>query len=150
MRLSDIKTIFHKELDGIYPKEEVDSFFYMLIMHFLGLERFVLALQPLLTLSKEEEQPMFAALSDLKLQKPVQYIIGKAHFMEMDFIVNEAVLDSQAGNRRSAAIDLNRFECNPAARWPSQCLGYWNRNRLYRNRTCQDVSRCGGLRHRYF
>ncbi len=116
MRLSDIKTIFHKELDGIYPKEEVDSFFHMLIMHFLGLERFVLAMQPLLTLSKEEEQPMFEALSDLKLQKPVQYIIGKAHFMEMDFMVNEAVLIPRPETEDLVRLILSDWDATPPQR----------------------------------
>ncbi|TFG73871.1 MAG: peptide chain release factor N(5)-glutamine methyltransferase [Flavobacteriales bacterium] len=107
MRLSEIKTIFHKELDESYPKEEVDSFFYILIKHFLGLERFVLALQPLLAISKEEEQPLFEALSDLKLQKPIQYIIGKAHFMEMDFLVDEGVLIPRPETEDMVRLILN-------------------------------------------
>lgn len=107
MRLSEIKTIFHKELDESYPKEEVDSFFYILIKHFLGLERFVLALQPLLIISKQEEQPLFEALSDLKLQKPIQYIIGKAHFMEMDFLVDEGVLIPRPETEDMVRLILN-------------------------------------------
>ncbi len=92
MLLKEIKNIFHKELDDVYPKEEVDSFFYMLIEHYLGLERFVLALQPNLAITKQEEQPIFEALSQLRLQRPIQYIIGAAHFMGMDFKVDENVL----------------------------------------------------------
>ncbi|MGJ8735900.1 peptide chain release factor N(5)-glutamine methyltransferase [Zobellia laminariae] len=92
MVLKEIKNIFHKELDGLYVKEEVDSFFYILIEHYLNLQRFVLALQPNLTLTKEEEQPLFEALSGLKLQRPVQYIIGSTSFMDLDFQVNENVL----------------------------------------------------------
>jgi release factor glutamine methyltransferase len=122
MRLSNIKAIFHKELDGIYPKEEVDSFFYMLIMHFLGLERFVLALQPMLTLSKEEEQPLFEALSGLKLQKPVQYIIGKAHFMGMDFTVNEAVLIPRPETEDLLRLILSDLNTTPPQSNPLQVL----------------------------
>ncbi len=92
MQLKEIKNIFHKELDDSYPKEEVDSFFYMLIEHYLGLERFVLAVQPNLVVTKEEEQPLFEALSQLRLHRPIQYIIGKSHFMDMDFSVDENVL----------------------------------------------------------
>jgi len=92
MLLKEIKKIYHKELGEIYSKEEVDSFFYILIEHYLGLERFVLALQPNISISKEEEQPLFKALSELRLQRPVQYIIGKTHFMDMDFLVDENVL----------------------------------------------------------
>ncbi|MGP1994435.1 peptide chain release factor N(5)-glutamine methyltransferase [Zobellia laminariae] len=92
MVLKEIKNIYHKELDELYAKEEVDSFFYLLIEHYLNLQRFVLALQPNLTLTKEEEQPLFEALSELKLQRPVQYIIGSTSFMDLDFQVNENVL----------------------------------------------------------
>jgi len=92
MILKEIKNIYHKELDALYAKEEVESFFYLLIDHYLQLERFVLVIQPNLTLTKEEEQPLFEALSELKLQRPVQYIMGKTTFMDLDFEVNESVL----------------------------------------------------------
>ncbi|MCJ7466293.1 MAG: peptide chain release factor N(5)-glutamine methyltransferase [Maribacter sp.] len=92
MLLREIKNIFHSELGDQYPNEEIDSFFYLLIGHYLGLERFVLAITPDLRISKKEEQPLFEALANLKLNRPLQYIVGKAHFMEMDFKVNEKVL----------------------------------------------------------
>jgi len=90
--LKEIKTIFHQELDVIYPKEEVDAFFYRLIEHYLKLDRFVLVLQPNLAITKEEEQPIFEALAGLKLEKPLQYILGTAHFMDLELKVNENVL----------------------------------------------------------
>ena len=92
MYLKEIKNIFHKELDAIYIKDEVTSFFHLLIEHYLGLERFILAIDPNLIISKEEETPIFEALRKLKLQVPIQYIIGKTEFMDLDFIVNENVL----------------------------------------------------------
>ncbi|MBO0593886.1 peptide chain release factor N(5)-glutamine methyltransferase [Cellulophaga sp. E16_2] len=92
MLLKEIKNIFHQELDASYQKEEVNSFFYMLIEHYLGLQRFVLAMEPNLIVAKEDESPLFEALSKLKLHVPVQYIIGKTEFMDLEFIVNEHVL----------------------------------------------------------
>ena len=92
MLLQEIKTIFHKELDGVYPKEEVDAFFYRCIEHYLGLERFVLVVRPNTTVTKEEEEPLFEALTQLKQERPLQYILGTAHFMGMEFAVNEDVL----------------------------------------------------------
>lgn len=92
MYLKDVKNIFHQELDALYPKEEVASFFYMLIEHYLGLERFILAIDPNLIITKEEETPLFEALSKLILHIPIQHIIGKTEFMELDFIVNKDVL----------------------------------------------------------
>ncbi|MCL6265651.1 peptide chain release factor N(5)-glutamine methyltransferase [Flagellimonas myxillae] len=92
MQLREIKDIFYQELQDIYPKEEVDSFFYGCIEHYLNLERFVLVLQPNITLTKKEEAPLFAALAELKQEKPLQYILGSAHFMDLEFMVNEYVL----------------------------------------------------------
>lgn len=92
MLLREIKNIFHVELDSLYGKEEVSSFFYLLIEHYCDLERFVLAVRPNLIIEKDEETSIFQALSQLKLGKPVQHIIGTAHFMELDFKVNSEVL----------------------------------------------------------
>lgn len=92
MLLKEIKNIYHLELDPLFPKEEVDSFFYLVIDHYLGLERFILAMQPKLMLPKGEEEPLFYALSQLKLERPIQYILGKAHFCELVFHINENVL----------------------------------------------------------
>ena len=75
MLLKEIKDIFHTELGAIYPKEEIDSFFYSCIEHYLNLERFILAIQPGYTLNKDEEQQLFEALPELKLEKPLQYIL---------------------------------------------------------------------------
>ncbi|WP_046758826.1 peptide chain release factor N(5)-glutamine methyltransferase [Kordia jejudonensis] len=92
MRLKDIQSIFHKELDEIYGKNEVDSFFFMLTEAYFGLVRFTLALDPEYTITKEQETPMFAALSELKLEKPIQHILGKTHFFGLEFCVNEHTL----------------------------------------------------------
>ncbi|MDO6472026.1 peptide chain release factor N(5)-glutamine methyltransferase [Maribacter sp. 1_MG-2023] len=92
MLLREIKNIFHLELDAIYGKDEVNSFFYLLIEHYFDLERFVLAMQPELVIDKEQETVIFQALSKLKLEKPIQHIIGTAYFMGLDFKVNKHVL----------------------------------------------------------
>ncbi|MEG3658670.1 peptide chain release factor N(5)-glutamine methyltransferase [Arenibacter palladensis] len=92
MLLKEIKNIYHLELDPLFPQEEVDSFFYLVIDHYLGLERFVLAMQPNLVVSKNNEEPLFYALSQLKQERPIQYILGKAHFCDLEFGVDENVL----------------------------------------------------------
>ena len=92
MLLREIKNIYHSELDAIYKQEEVDSFFYLVIGHYLDLERFVLAIKPQLVVTKAEEQPLFEALGQLKLEKPIQYILGSIAFMDLEIKVNENVL----------------------------------------------------------
>lgn len=92
MLLKEIKSIFEKELSHSYCKEEVLAFFYLSIEHFLNLERFVLALQPDMVLTKEEEQPLFETLSRLKKEEPIQYILGETEFLDFKIRVNKNVL----------------------------------------------------------
>jgi len=92
MQLAEIKAIFHKELSEIYPKEEIDNFFYQTIEHFLKLERFVLVMQTNYAITKEEEQPLFEALARLKKEEPLQYILEEAHFMDLILKVNRHTL----------------------------------------------------------
>lgn len=92
MLLREVKKIYHTELDAIYPVEEVNSFFYMAIEHYLGLQRFILAMQPDYVVAKEEEASLFLTINLLKKQVPIQYILGTAHFMGLDFSVSSNVL----------------------------------------------------------
>jgi release factor glutamine methyltransferase len=92
MQLRVIRDIYREELEALYPREEIDSFFYLILEYHLNLERFVLALQPDLNLTKEEESPLFNSLARLKTHEPVQYILGEAFFFGMRFMVNPAVL----------------------------------------------------------
>ncbi|WP_299122350.1 peptide chain release factor N(5)-glutamine methyltransferase [uncultured Winogradskyella sp.] len=92
MLLKDLQNIFHIELDAIYGKNEVDSFFFLCIEHYLDLPRFQLTLQPEFTISKSETNTFFKVLEDLKQQKPIQYILGETEFYGLPFIVNKNVL----------------------------------------------------------
>ena len=92
MVLKEILNIFHKELDTIYGNNEVDSFFNILIDYYLNLKRITLVMQPEYTISKEEEQPLFEALSRLKLEEPIQYILGETEFFGLVFKVNQNTL----------------------------------------------------------
>ena len=92
MKLKDLQGIFHKELDAIYGEEEVNSFFNLLIEAYYGFNRITLVLEPELSITKEEQNPIFKALDDLKHEKPIQYILGETEFFGLPFKVNENVL----------------------------------------------------------
>ncbi|MFT4611116.1 MAG: release factor glutamine methyltransferase [Psychroserpens sp.] len=92
MILKDILSIYHKELDDLFGNVEVDSFFNILIEHYLDLKRIHLVLEPQYVITKEEKQPLFEALTHLKLQKPIQYILGETEFYGLPFKVNEYTL----------------------------------------------------------
>jgi release factor glutamine methyltransferase len=90
--LKDLQNIYHNELDDIYGKEEVNSFFFLCTEHYLDLPRFQLTLQPEFTIIKSETDTFFKVLEDLKQHKPIQYILGETEFYGLPFKVNENVL----------------------------------------------------------
>ena len=92
MLLKEIRKIYQAELSSIYPAEEIDSFFYLAIEHYLNLERFILALQPEIILTKEEEEPLFHCLARLRQNEPIQYVLGEAFFHGLRIKVDRSVL----------------------------------------------------------
>ncbi len=92
MLLKDLQHIFNKELDAIYGKEEVNSFFFLCSEHYLNIPRIQLALEPEFTITKTETNTFFKVLEDLKQQKPIQYILGETEFYGLPFKVNKNVL----------------------------------------------------------
>tara|TARA_Y100000588_G_scaffold171116_1_gene184985 strand:- start:5127 stop:6026 length:900 start_codon:yes stop_codon:yes gene_type:complete len=92
LKAKDLKDIFHKELDQIYGKDEVASFFYLGIEHHLNVARIQLQLEPEFTLSKTEADFLFEILEGLKQQKPIQYLLGETEFYGLQFKVNNNVL----------------------------------------------------------
>ena len=92
MLIKDLENIFHETLDAIYGKEEVTSFFFLCTEAFYNITRFALALDRSLTITKEEQQPIFDALEALKNEKPIQYILGETEFYGLPFKVDENTL----------------------------------------------------------
>ena len=92
MHLKEIRKIYQAELSSIFPPEEIDSFFYLAIEHYLNLERFILALQPEIILNKDEEEPLFQCLARLRQNEPIQYILGETFFHGLRIKVDRNVL----------------------------------------------------------
>lgn len=92
MLLKDLKQIFHKELDAIYGENEVRSFFLILIENYFGISRLELALQPNLAITTNEHPKMMEALSLLKSEYPIQYILKETEFYGFPFKVTASTL----------------------------------------------------------
>lgn len=92
MQLKDYRIHFTKELESIYPKTEIDTFFFLLIEEYLELQRIDLTLQPALEIPSEKYGLLNTALARLKKEEPIQYILGKTEFYGYPFKVNENTL----------------------------------------------------------
>ncbi|WP_367182401.1 peptide chain release factor N(5)-glutamine methyltransferase [Winogradskyella sp.] len=92
MKALDLKHTFHRELDIIYGKAEVERFFFLSCEHYLNISRIQLTLEPELTFTTSETDIFFKTLEDLKRQKPIQYILGETEFYGLIFKVNSNVL----------------------------------------------------------
>nr|WP_296325568.1 peptide chain release factor N(5)-glutamine methyltransferase [Winogradskyella sp.] len=92
LKASDLKQIFHNELNAQYGKEEVESFFFLSMEHYLNVPRIQLALDSEYTVSKKELDTFFSLLDELKDDKPIQYIFGETEFYGLKFKVNKNVL----------------------------------------------------------
>ena len=91
-KIKEYRTQFIQELTPIYDAGEAESFFYLILEEKHQLRRIDLALHPDLVFSEEEIVVWNSILEQLKLEIPVQYLLGKTSFYGLDFEVNENVL----------------------------------------------------------
>ena len=92
MKLKDYKLKFVQILSPIYDEMEVESFFYLILEHLHQMKRIDLALNPDFIISESEIGKWEEILSNLKTEKPIQYILGETEFYSLKFKVNENVL----------------------------------------------------------
>jgi release factor glutamine methyltransferase len=92
MKIKEYRTQFIQELIPIFDQGEAESFFYLILEEKQKLKRIDLALKPDLTFSEEEILIWNSILEQLKLEIPVQYLLGKTSFYGLDFEVNSNVL----------------------------------------------------------
>ena len=92
MIFKNYHTFFQSELSSLFDVMEIDSFFYLILEKLHDLKRIDLALNPTLSMNSADEKKWELILSDLKLQKPIQYILGETEFYGLKLKVNEHTL----------------------------------------------------------
>ncbi|SRX76052.1 peptide chain release factor N(5)-glutamine methyltransferase [Aequorivita antarctica] len=92
MTLKELKTDFQNPLIGLYPSEEIQSFFNILSEEYLRLSRIEMALNPERIISEEASEKFQRALLRLKNHEPIQYILGETEFYGLLFKVNSNTL----------------------------------------------------------
>lgn len=92
MKIKAYRAQFIQALSPMFDSDEAESFFYLILEDKNKLKRIDLALNPDLVFSTAEIQIWNAILEQLKLEIPVQYLLGKTSFYGLEFEVNENVL----------------------------------------------------------
>jgi len=115
MTLLQLKTKFLEDLTILYPKEEILSFFSLLIDFKLDLSKVDIALHPNLTIEENTLNFFYNALNDLQNEKPIQYIIGTTEFYGLPFYVNNNVLIPRPETEELVEWMLNKLNLQNSA-----------------------------------
>jgi len=81
-----------KELSGLYPDTEINSFVYIIYDHVLNLSRLEIHTKPDFTIPNSAIEQIRDIVQQLKAYKPIQYILGKTDFYHLKLQVTPAVL----------------------------------------------------------
>ena len=92
MNLKEFKLFFNEALSKIYPKTEIDSFFFILMEEKLHLQRIDTVLKPDFLISEENLIILKSILKSLEREEPIQYILGNTEFYGLSFFVNKNTL----------------------------------------------------------
>ena len=92
MILKEFRVYFTNTLSEIYPKTEIDTFFFLLIEEKLDLQRVDTVMKPDFLITDAVLSELKEIINRLKKEEPVQYILGNTEFYGLPFNVNENTL----------------------------------------------------------
>ncbi|HOP05245.1 MAG TPA: peptide chain release factor N(5)-glutamine methyltransferase [Tenuifilaceae bacterium] len=88
----DIYRKLVNELETIYSRNESQSLARLIIEKVLGLQPHQILINRSINLEKNQEEQILYYLEQLKLQKPIQYLLGEAYFFNLSLSVTPDVL----------------------------------------------------------
>ena len=92
MTLQDFKLKMISELSSIYEMDELNSIYNLLAEDYLKIPRSKILLADEIVLNESNQKLFLIALERLKTYEPIQYVLGKTSFMDLEFKVNSSVL----------------------------------------------------------
>ena len=92
MTLQDFKLKMITELSSIYKTDELNSIFNLISEEYLKIPRSKILLADEIDLDEVKQTLFLSSLDRLKTHEPIQYVLGKTSFMDLEFKVNSSVL----------------------------------------------------------
>ena len=92
MILKEFKLFFNEALSAIYPKTEIDSFFFILMEEKLKLQRIDTVLNSDFLITEKNLIDLKNIVKRLQKEEPIQYIIGNTEFYGLPFLVDKNTL----------------------------------------------------------
>ncbi|TCC90245.1 peptide chain release factor N(5)-glutamine methyltransferase [Pedobacter frigiditerrae] len=92
MQLKQLAQNFKESLSAIYQEDESQALFLVTLQYLLNYSRADYSLKKDLEIAEEQAAKFLAILKELKTGRPIQYILGEAHFYGFTFKVDESVL----------------------------------------------------------
>lgn len=113
MNLKDLKSHFYQQLKGL-DKTECQSVFRQLCDAYLNLEPIDIILKESLEISINDQSKFDQAIEKLKANEPLQYLLKKAYFFGLEFVVNPSVLIPRPETEELIAWVLKHFDTSDA------------------------------------
>lgn len=92
MTLKEFQVFFTDELSAFFPNTEIQSFLSIVLEEYLHFQRIDLVTKSDFEIPTEALAQLQQLTERLKVQEPIQYIIGKTEFYGLPFHVNKHVL----------------------------------------------------------
>jgi len=92
MTFAELKAHIHNRLQLLYPKSEINSFYFILLQHYANCSTADVLADENTLLLDNITQSIQQAITELQTAKPIQYILGETEFFSNRFFVDENVL----------------------------------------------------------
>lgn len=92
INIKKVISFIKSELKEFYPMSEIDSFVYLIFEQLFNYSKTKLLISQDVEIQEDSYQNILNIIRDLKLYKPIQYILGETIFYNLTFNVTPGVL----------------------------------------------------------